>query len=77
MLIDPETKRAYGVEMIRYKKRYHIYARKEVILSAGSLNSAQLLMLSGIGPASHLYEHGVSIQSTQAADPPPTSTNTA
>ncbi|XP_043190675.1 glucose dehydrogenase [FAD, quinone]-like isoform X2 [Amphibalanus amphitrite] len=61
VLIDPDTKRAYGVELVRYKKRYHIYAKKEVILSAGSLNSAQLLMLSGIGPASHLYEHGIPV----------------
>ena len=60
MLIDPKTKRTYGVELVRYGKRYVIHAKKEVILSAGSLNSAQLLMLSGIGPASHLYEHKVS-----------------
>ncbi|XP_037087074.1 glucose dehydrogenase [FAD, quinone]-like [Pollicipes pollicipes] len=61
VLIDPDTKRAYGVEMVRHKKRYILYARKEVILSAGSLNSAQLLMLSGVGPASHLYEHGIPV----------------
>ena len=36
-----------------------IKANKEVILSAGSLNSAQLLMLSGIGPKWHLDQLGI------------------
>jgi len=33
---------------------YHVYARKEVIVSAGFINSAQLLILSGIGPKNEL-----------------------
>ncbi|XP_050302390.1 glucose dehydrogenase [FAD, quinone]-like [Anthonomus grandis grandis] len=56
ILIDPKTKRAYGVIFIRNKKYYKITATKEVILSAGAFNSPQLLMLSGIGPKSHLEE---------------------
>ncbi|TDD45859.1 choline dehydrogenase [Nonomuraea terrae] len=36
-------------------------AEHEVILSAGSIGSAQLLMLSGIGPAAHLREHGLDV----------------
>ena len=36
-------------------------ALKEVILSAGAVGSPQLLMLSGVGPASHLKDHGISI----------------
>lgn len=40
----------------RNRKYYKIEASKEVILSAGGLNSPQLLMLSGIGPKNHLTE---------------------
>ena len=36
-------------------------ALKEVILSAGAVGSLQLLMLSGVGPASHLKDHGITI----------------
>ena len=38
-----------------------IYAQREVIVSASSINSPKLLMLSGIGPADHLKEHGIDI----------------
>lgn len=61
VLINPETKRAYGVEFIKNGKWYKIKARKEVILSAGAINSPQLLMLSGVGPAQHLHEVGIPV----------------
>ncbi|XP_037935900.1 glucose dehydrogenase [FAD, quinone]-like [Teleopsis dalmanni] len=61
VLIDPATKTAYGVELYYRDNYYKIYARKEVILSAGSFNSPQLLMLSGVGPADNLNAIGVPI----------------
>ena len=38
-----------------------IDARKEVILSAGSITSPHLLLLSGVGPAEHLKQHGIDV----------------
>lgn len=60
VLID-KNRRAYGVQFIRNNRKYVVGAQKEVILSAGSLNSPQLLMLSGIGPAQHLAEHNIPV----------------
>jgi choline dehydrogenase len=52
---------ARGVEY-RIGERAHLaYAGKEVILSAGAINSPQLLQLSGIGPADLLKEHGLPV----------------
>lgn len=56
ILIDPITKTAHGVEFVRGNRRYKVRATKEVILSAGAINSPQLLMLSGIGPRKHLRD---------------------
>ncbi|OUS37010.1 choline dehydrogenase [Rhodobacterales bacterium 56_14_T64] len=52
---------ATGVEVERGGKIEVIRANREVILSASSLNSPKLLMLSGIGPAQHLAEHGIDL----------------
>lgn len=61
VLIDPITKVATGVEIIRNRKRSRIFARKEVILSAGTFASPQLLMLSGIGASDDLKSINVSL----------------
>ncbi|KAK6640558.1 hypothetical protein RUM44_012254 [Polyplax serrata] len=61
ILIHPQTKRAYGVEFLRNGQRHVVYARKEVILSGGAINSPQLLMLSGVGPARTLDKFGIPV----------------
>lgn len=61
ILIDPESKRAYGVEYVRNGIKYSVTARREVILSAGPIASPQLLMLSGIGPERHLRSLGIPV----------------
>ncbi|KAL1491046.1 hypothetical protein ABEB36_011702 [Hypothenemus hampei] len=56
-----ENKRTYGVRYVKDGKEYVAKARKEVLLSAGSINSPQILMLSGIGPKDELDKHGIEI----------------
>jgi len=53
--------RAVGVEVEKAGRIDVIYARREVIIAASSINSPKLLMLSGIGPAAHLAEHGIDV----------------
>jgi 4-pyridoxate dehydrogenase len=55
-----EGTRAVGVELIKGSgDRVGVRASNEVIVCAGTFNSPQLLMLSGIGPAAHLREFGI------------------
>ncbi|XP_015180321.1 PREDICTED: glucose dehydrogenase [FAD, quinone] [Polistes dominula] len=61
IIINPFTMRAMGVEFVRNGRKQYIRARKEVILSAGAINSPQILMLSGIGPKEHLRQVGIPI----------------
>lgn len=56
-----EGKRAVGVEYRQGNNTHRVRARREVILSASTFNSAKLLMLSGIGPADHLKERGIDV----------------
>ena len=53
--------RAIGVEVAENATRTIIRASREVLLSAGTINSPRLLMLSGIGPADHLRAVGVEV----------------
>lgn len=61
-----EGKRAVGVEIDTRAGRQVIRAGREVILAASSINSPKLLMLSGIGPAAHLKEHGIEVVADRA-----------
>jgi len=56
-----EGTRAVGVEFQRDGRTEQARADKEVILCGGSINSPQLLMLSGVGPAGHLRSLGLSV----------------
>ncbi|KAL0130235.1 hypothetical protein PUN28_002074 [Cardiocondyla obscurior] len=59
VLMQPKSKRTYGVEFVRDGKVFRINAKREVIISGGAINSPQLLMLSGIGSKEHLQELGI------------------
>ncbi|OWR52933.1 glucose dehydrogenase [Danaus plexippus plexippus] len=54
LIINPKTKRALGVTYVKNGTAYNVFAKNEVILSTGSLNSPKLLMLSGVGPREHI-----------------------
>ncbi|KAG5927765.1 hypothetical protein E4U42_001812 [Claviceps africana] len=55
--------RAMGVEFqaSKHGKYFQVHAKREVILSAGTVNTPQTLMLSGIGPEEQLKRHGISV----------------
>ncbi|XP_048505683.1 glucose dehydrogenase [FAD, quinone]-like isoform X2 [Athalia rosae] len=61
ILVHETTMAAYGVQFRRGIRKYSVYARNEVILSAGAIQSPQLLMISGIGPKEHLEEIGIPV----------------
>ncbi len=54
--------RVQGVQVLRRGHRQVLRAEREVILCGGAVNSPQLLMLSGIGPAQALREAGVQVR---------------
>ena len=56
-----ENGRASGVEVARNGRARRVGAAREVILSAGTVNSPQLLLLSGIGPPGELERHGIEV----------------
>ncbi|KAK8102455.1 choline dehydrogenase [Apiospora sp. TS-2023a] len=60
------NKRATGVDVMSNvatssELKYHLSANKEVIVTAGVWRTPQLLMVSGVGPASALQEHGINV----------------
>jgi len=76
VLFDESGKTAIGVEYLKGARLYRagvkpssdpgelrqVYAKREVILAGGAYNTPQLLLLSGIGPASHLNEMGIPVR---------------
>lgn len=54
-----EGRRAVGVEFYNEGTPHRVYAKKEVLLSAGAFNSPKILMLSGVGEAKELHAHGI------------------
>lgn len=54
-----EGRRAVGVEIVQGSQRLTLQARREVLLSAGALQSPQILMLSGIGDGARLQQMGI------------------
>ena len=75
-IVFADNNRAIGVDYLKGENLYRahaapavgtgisrrIRARREVILSGGTFNSPQLLMLSGIGPADELRSHGIAVR---------------
>jgi choline dehydrogenase-like flavoprotein len=56
-----DGKRAIGAEFIQRGVTHKILVRREVLLAAGALQSPQILMLSGVGPAADLQAHGIKL----------------
>ncbi|XP_049793242.1 glucose dehydrogenase [FAD, quinone]-like isoform X2 [Schistocerca nitens] len=61
VVVDPATLAATGVRFLLAGRNHTVRAAKEVVLSAGTVGSAQLLMVSGIGPRRHLESLGIPV----------------
>ena len=60
--LDIESGRVTGLQYERKGKKSILIAHKEVIISAGAINSPQVLMLSGIGPKQELEKHNIPVK---------------
>lgn len=68
-ILFDENKRAVGVQYnYNGEKNFTAYARKGIILSAGAIESAHLLLLSGIGPKHELAHHKIPLIHNSAAE---------
>ena len=54
--------RAKGVRVLRFGKAFNVFAKTEVVLSAGPVASPQILMLSGVGPKRQLHSLGIEVE---------------
>ena len=59
--VEFEGKKAVGVSFSKKGKSFTVRANKEVILSAGALNSPQIMLRSGVGPADEIKPHGLEV----------------
>lgn len=59
LILDGGGKVMKGIKVERFGQKLDLFARKEVIVSAGAIGSPHLLMLSGIGPKKHLTDIGI------------------
>lgn len=59
--VNLERNRATGVDLAIGRNKQTVWAAREVIISAGTVNSPQILMLSGIGPVDELSKHGIAV----------------
>jgi choline dehydrogenase len=63
--VELDGDRAAAVHYRRFGRSHRVEAAREIILAGGAVNSPQLLMLSGIGPADHLRAHGIEVRFDQ------------
>ena len=68
VLIDPKTRKTWGVKLVHNGKTLVVKAKKEVIVSSGAVNTPQILMLSGVGPKKHLADLDVSYKFSKSTD---------
>ncbi|OAN96453.1 GMC family oxidoreductase [Sulfitobacter geojensis] len=61
-----EDGRAVGISFRDKAGVHQTRAKQEIVLAAGALVTPKLLMLSGIGPADHLAEHGIKVKADLA-----------
>ncbi len=61
-----EEDRATGVEVELKGRSEIVRARREVIIAASAINSPKILLLSGVGPAKHLAEHGIQVHADRS-----------
>jgi len=60
-ILFDENKKATGVEFFKNGQKHQVNATKEIIISAGAIESPKLLMLSGLGPKNHLESKKVKV----------------
>ncbi|XP_018334916.1 glucose dehydrogenase [FAD, quinone]-like [Agrilus planipennis] len=61
ILMDQRGKRTNGVEFIHNNRKYIVTATKEVIMAAGSIQTPQIMMLSGLGPKEQLDKFSIPV----------------